>query len=201
MFQTITYVRGGENSKFCYTVRTAIDGYDVSFTTDMSECYNSLTMYNSNKVIGSQTIIECHDIYYSENCYSSDNLFGCIGLRKKSYCIFNKQYSKQEYEKLLPRLIEKLKASGEWGNFFPSFMSAFTYNESIANEYMPLSKEEAIAQGFRWKDDIPSTKGQGTMKYSDLPKNPQEYSDNLMNEVLTGFFFEISKNINGFFKF
>jgi hypothetical protein len=112
-------------------------------------------------------------------------LFGCVGLRKKSYCIFNKQYTKQEYEKLLPKLVEKLKTSGEWGNFFPPFISAFAYNEAIANEYMPLTKEEALAQGFRWKDDIPSTTGQGTIEYSKLPKNPEDYNDELLKEVLT----------------
>jgi len=178
-------IRSGENSKFCFTVRKAIDSYDISFTTDLEECYNSLTIYNSNKVIGSQIVIDSHDVSYSEICYSSNNLFGCVGLRKKSYCIFNKQYSKKDYEELVPKIVEHLKNTGEWGNFFPRFISPFSYNEAIVNEYMPLSKAEALAQGFTWKDNIPSTKGQGTVKNSELPKNPEEYSDELIKEILT----------------
>ncbi len=176
-------VKSGENSKFCFTVRKAIDSYDVSFTGELSECYQVLTILNSNKVVGSQQIIDCHDIYYSEHCYNCDNLFGCYGLRKKSYCILNKQYSKEGYEKIKNEIIEHLKEIKEWGNFFPKSLTPFGYNESIANEYMPLSKKEALAQGFTWKDDIPSTKGQGTIK--DLPKNPNDFNIELIKEVLT----------------
>ncbi|OGI74656.1 hypothetical protein A2740_02345 [Candidatus Nomurabacteria bacterium RIFCSPHIGHO2_01_FULL_43_16] len=112
-------------------------------------------------------------------------LRGCYGLCKKSYCILNKQYSKETYENLKEKIIERMRAGREWGQFFPKSMSPFAYNEAIANEYMPLSKEKAAVQGFRWQDDIPSTKGQGTMDNSKLPENPNEYNDNLTQEILT----------------
>lgn len=38
----------------------------------------------------------------------------------------------------------------DWGEFFPN--SPFCYNESTANEYFPLSQEEALSLGYRWKD-------------------------------------------------
>ena len=178
-------VKNGENSKFCFTVRKATDSYDASFTTDLSECYEVLTMGGSNNIIGSQYILNSHNAYYSDNCHSCDNIFGCYGLRKKSYCILNKQYSKEEYEKLLPKLIEHMKKDNEWGLFFPKELSPFGYNEAIVNEYMPLNREEALAQGFKWRDDIPSTKGQGTIEASKLPNNPEEYADKLTEEILT----------------
>lgn len=178
-------VKSGENSKFCFTVRKAIDSYDISFTTDLEECYQSLTIDNGTRVMGSQNIVNSHDIYYSEYCDSSNNLFGCYGLQKKSYCILNKQYSKEEYIMLKNKIVEQMKKEKEWGNFFPIFMSPFAYNEAIVNEYMPLSKEEALAQGFKWKENIPSTKGQGTIKNENLPKNPEEYSDKLLSEIIT----------------
>lgn len=123
-------------------------------------------------------------VYYSDSCFDVKDIFGCVGLRKKQYCILNKQYSKEEYEKLVPDIIENMKKSGDWGNFFPVEMSPFTYNESIANEYMPLSKDEALAQGYKWREDIPYTTGQETMKLDDLPRYPEEYGDNLLNIVL-----------------
>ncbi|MDQ5954525.1 MAG: hypothetical protein QG583_453, partial [Patescibacteria group bacterium] len=178
-------IKSGENSKFCFTVRKAVDSYDVSFTTDLSECYQVLTMGGSNKVIGSQIVLDSHDVYYSDSCHGCENIFGCYGLRKKSYCIFNKQYTKEEYNELLPKLIDYIRKEDKWGDFFPKELSPFGYNESIVSEYMPLTKEEAISQGFKWRDDIPSTKGQGTVSYADLPKNPDEYSDKLIKEVLT----------------
>ncbi|PIZ87104.1 hypothetical protein COX93_02185, partial [Candidatus Nomurabacteria bacterium CG_4_10_14_0_2_um_filter_30_12] len=177
-------IKSGENSKFCFTVREAIDSYDLSFTGNASECYQCLTMLGSNKIIGSQTIVDSHDVFYSEACFNCDNIFGCYGLRKKSYCIFNKQYSKEEYFVLKEKLLEKMKIDGEWGKFLPYSLSPFAYNEAIVNEYMPLTKEKALKEGFRWKDDIPSTSGQETIKLSDLPTTPKDYSDELVNEIL-----------------
>ncbi len=177
-------VKGGENSKFSFTVRKAIDSYDTSFAVDLEKCYEVLTADKSNQVIGSHIIIDCHDVYYSDNCYGSDNLFGCFGLRKKSYCILNKQYTKEEYQELFPKLVKYMESKKEWGNFFPKELSPFAYNESIANEYMPLSKEESLTQGFRWREDIPSTSGQETMQLENLPKDPALYGDDLMKEIL-----------------
>ncbi len=175
-------VKSGESSKFCFTIRSATDTYDGSFSTDLSECYQVLTC-QGNKIIGSQVIFDSHDVYYSDNCYDCNNIFGCYSLRKKSYCILNKQYTKEEYLKLLPKLIELMKKNNEWGKFFSKELSPFGYNESIVNEYMPLSREEALVQGFKWQDNIPSTSGQETIKLENLPKNPKNYNDDLMKEI------------------
>ena len=36
--------------------------------------------------------------------------------------------------------------NGEWGEFFPSSMSPFGYNETVATEYFPREKEEALVE-------------------------------------------------------
>lgn len=51
--------------------------------------------------------------FYVHNCFYSSDIFGCIGLRNKQYCIFNKQYTKEEYEKLVPKIIEHMQKNGE----------------------------------------------------------------------------------------
>jgi len=177
-------IKKGENSKFCFTIREATDTYDASFSITVSECYQVVNCIG-NKMIGSHNVFESHDIYFSDFCYGCDHLFGCYGLRKKSYCILNKQYTKEEYLELLPKLIEHMKESNEWGLFFPKELSPFGYNEAIVNEYMPLTIEQALAQDFKWRDNIPYTTGQGTIAYNKLPKNPEEYNDSLISEVLT----------------
>lgn len=83
---------------------------------------------------------------YCANCFHSSYCFGCVGLRNKSYCILNKQYTKEEYEVLVPQIIKKMQADDKWGEFFPITMSPFAYNETVAQEYFPLSKEEALAK-------------------------------------------------------
>ena len=101
------------------------------------------------------------DSQYNEECHDSVNIFGCEGLRKKSYCILNKQYTKEEYEELLPKIIEQMTTMPfidvkglvyKYGEFFPSDLSPFAYNESIAQEYFPLDKNEALKHGYLWED-------------------------------------------------
>ena len=176
-------IKSGENSKFCYTIRKAVDTYDVSFSPDVSECYQALTLANVNKIVGSEQITDSHDVYYSSNCFNCDNIFGCYGLSKKSYCVLNKQYSKEEYETLQLKLKEHMARLGEWGEFFPHTLSPFCYNESIANEYRPLKKEEALKQGYRWQENIPSTTGKETISFENLPINPKDYTDDLQSEI------------------
>lgn len=56
----------------------------------------------------------CNDVHYSSICFNSDNLFGCTGMKQNKYCILNKQYTREEYEILVPKIIEKMIADGEW---------------------------------------------------------------------------------------
>jgi len=88
----------------------------------------------------------CFYTDYSQNC------FGCIGLKHKKFCILNKQYTEDEYQDLSQKIIEHMKKTGEWGEFFPAEYSDFAYNETLDQEYYPLTKEEALAQGYRWRD-------------------------------------------------
>ena len=83
---------------------------------------------------------------YCISCFGSHDCFGCVGLRNKSYCILNTQYTKEEYEELVPRIIIHMMKNGEWGEFFPSSMSPFGYNETVATEYFPREKEEALVE-------------------------------------------------------
>jgi hypothetical protein len=96
----------------------------------------------------------------------------------------NKQYSPDEYKELRAKIIAHMKKTGEWGKFFPKELSPFAYNESTINEYYPLTKEGALARGYRWQDNIPATTGQETKKSYELPTDPNEYSDVLANEIL-----------------
>jgi len=177
-------VKSGEDSRYCYTVRKGVASYDCGFSPDIEECYQALTCIGA-RLIGSHILYDCNDVYYSDHCFGSHHLFGCFGLRQKSYCILNKQYTKEEYEMLVPKLKELMKEYGEWGNFLPRELSPFAYNEAIVNEYMPLTKEEALSKGFRWQDTIPATTGQGTLPKEQLPANPADYNDNLAKEILT----------------
>lgn len=177
-------VKSGEDSKFIFTARGVVDAYDASFSLEPETVNEVVTALASNNIFYNHYCHASHHIYYSDIIFGSNDLFGCAGMRSASYCILNKQYSKEEYEVLVPKIIEHMKKTGEWGQFFPASLSPFAYNEAIANEYMSLTKEQALAAGFRWQDDIPSTVGQETVTHADLPKDPGLYSDDLLKQVL-----------------
>ncbi|MDD3687965.1 MAG: hypothetical protein PHE56_14545, partial [Bacteroidales bacterium] len=92
--------------------------------------------------------------YYCNFCEYCKNCFGCVGLRRKEYCIFNKQYTKEEYEQLFAKIIKKMQETDEWGEFFPISISQVAYNESVAQDYAPKNKEEVEALGGYWQDNF-----------------------------------------------
>ncbi len=67
----------------------------------------------------------CCDLIYGDFCQNSKDCFGCVGLKKSQYCILNKQYTKEQYEQLVPKIIEQMKQAGEWGEFLPTSISPF----------------------------------------------------------------------------
>lgn len=85
--------------------------------------------------------------------FGSENCFGCIGLRKKQYCILNKQYSKEKYFELVQRIKQHMLATGEYGKWFPNSFSAYYYNKSEAMNFFPLTREQALERGFSWEEE------------------------------------------------
>ena len=84
---------------------------------------------------------------------SCEDCFGCIGLKKRKYCIFNKQYSKEEYFELKDRIIEYMRGTKEYGEFFPIEMSPFPYNITMAQRFFPLTKDDVLSRGGKWREE------------------------------------------------
>jgi len=191
-------VVGVEDSKFCHFLFLAStrDSYDFTMwggnATRMYECMGAGGGMNSVKFCfncwASVTDTEYSWLLLTQN----SNLFACIGLCNKQYCILNKQYTKEEYEELVPRIIQHMNEMPyidvkgrvyRYGEFFPPELSPFCYNETIAQEYFPLIKEQAIAQGYRWKD--PEQRNyEITMKTEDIPDHIKDIPDSITNEII-----------------
>ncbi len=109
----------------------------------------------------SVNIISSHNVLYSNYCSNSHDLFGCVGLKNASYCILNKQYSKQDYHDLVKKItkhmqdfpyLDKRGNKFQYGDFFPDELSPFAYNETVAFEYRPTTQFEAVSKGYTWKE-------------------------------------------------
>lgn len=178
------YARDVENVKYSFRVwANTKDVYDGVIVWDNAElCYEDVSI-NAQRVMFSSLIWGGFDVLYSYNCFSCNNIFGCVGLRNKSYCIFNKQYSKEQYEELLKKIITKMKDTKEYGEFFPSNISPFSYNEAISLEYFPLSEEEAKKEGFSWEASEKKNY-EISVKSNALPEHIDEVGEDIMKEVI-----------------
>lgn len=143
---------------------------------------------NAQCIIASYyTAFNANAIYHSAYCwFGSSNLLGCVGLnRHKQYCVLNKQYTKEAYEALVGKIIEHMQTTGEWGQFFPPSISAFGYNESVAQEYFPLTKEAALAEGFKWSDyQNPAPNATRIIEAEDLADEINAVSDEILTQAI-----------------
>ncbi len=176
------YCYNAEHSRFVDLIDTPVWTYDVFLTGRPRFCYEGITPDDASQCMATISSWDTHESFYCTDCYHCTNCFGCIGLKRAQYCILNKQYTKEEYETLVPKIIEKMRADGEWGEFFPVTMSPFAYNETVAQEYFPLTKEEVLARGWRWRDqtdDLP--KVDRIIPADQLPDAIDDIPDDILN--------------------
>lgn len=178
---------GSQDCRYVVNSMNMKDVYDVTVfgaESGAAFCYDSHEVGESvrNILFSDQIWLGCSDIMYSKLCLSDNHhLFGCVGLRHSSYCIFNKQYTKEEYEILVPKIIDHMKKTGEWGEFFPGRLSPYGYNETLAQDFYPLTKEQALAQGFKWKED--EVRNYSAQK-NPTPERIAETADSIVQEIL-----------------
>jgi hypothetical protein len=135
------------------------------------------------------------DALNTEYCHwatSPKNNFGCVNLKRKQYCILNKQYSKEEYEKLKEQIIEDMKKNPyidknnriwSYGEFFSPAFGKFAYNNSNAMKFLPKTREEAEKLDYFWLESE-SPKAVATIKADSLPESINETKDNILKEII-----------------
>ncbi len=181
-----------QDSRYCYDTANAMDCMDqylwwAVFTKAAAqlayECEN--TFNSSSMYFCSSVAFQSNNVFYSDTCHCCTNCFGCVGMRHKQYCILNTQYTQEEYEKIVPQIIERMEADWEWGEFFPSHMSLFWYNETEAQVYYPLSREEVIAKGWKRHEEVETKipEGCSVIQARDLPPI-QEATDDILSAVI-----------------
>lgn len=184
-----------KDSRYCYELTGSTEQCaDIStFGEDMENCYQ---LSAAGGAMGKARVSNCYfssyiyyggyNILYSQCCHeNSSELFGCSDLRKKQYCILNKQYSKAEYERLLPKIIAHMQRTGEWGEFFPPQVSTLPYNYSLASEDFPLSKAEAQAYGSSWSDyQNPVLDIKGSIPAESLPDSLEDIQSDICEQAI-----------------
>jgi len=185
---------GAEDSKYLWQIYSKIvNSFDSDHSGLKSELlYECSTVYPGHKILFSRFIFSGQNIEYSYNCHNSSNLFGCIGLRNKHYCILNKQYGKEEYEKLVKEIKKHMDEMPytnnvgniyKYGEYFPEDISPFAYNETVANELNPQDEQTAKRVGYVWKEKNEKNYAI-TKKWSDLPDDIKDVEDEITKEII-----------------
>jgi hypothetical protein len=189
-----------EDSKHPYITLGLKDCWDMTSVAWSELCYeggHSGGLYNSKFFAynfgGGVTVdkINCSNLEYCYTAPSSNDCFGCVNLKKGQYCILNKQYSKEEYKELIPKIrkhmddmpyVGKASRTYRYGEFFPTEISPFSYNETTAQDYFPLTKEEALRRGYLWSDYVSNIK----YEFSDykIPDNVSDVQDDILEKTL-----------------
>ncbi|MFH1253501.1 MAG: hypothetical protein V1664_04200 [Candidatus Uhrbacteria bacterium] len=138
-------VSGGSNSVYAnYCFGRTEDLYFVSGAVNGSECYYGLGFHSTTKSKFALSVDQdCLNCEYCESCYNCTDCFGCVGLRHKQFCILNKQYSEEEYWRILDGLKCIMLERGEYGDLTPAFFTTVHWDGSGAALVYGLNKEEA----------------------------------------------------------
>ncbi len=204
------YVYHSKNAKYCWsgqyyedcaycqfsTLPTTKDSYDITeWGNNIESCVDTITVGE-----GASHVNYCFSVWatvrnvqYSVMCTGAvSDCLGCNSLRKKQYCILNKQYTKEEYLALQSQIIKDMndhpyvdKKGRVWnyGEFMPYDLSFYDYNESFAIQHFPLNKQEAESSGFSWRD-IPTSTHEVTIQWQDLPESIKDVTDSILNETI-----------------
>jgi hypothetical protein len=184
-----------ENGRYLSAVFTAKDAFDYSQwgagSERVYECVN-VGMQCADIRFSTECWSQMLDGQYVLNSHNSKHLFGCIGLRNSEYSILNKAYSKEEYEALAKKIraemdsnpyIDKKGRKYGYGEFMPAELSPHAYNETIAQEFFPITQEKAEEMGYPWREEK-ARDYQITLASNSIPDDIASVTDSILKEVV-----------------
>lgn len=190
-------VVAAENCKFMLLVAepTAKDCYDIfSWGNNLQLSYecSSTGENTSNLKFAQESGLGQINAEYVKLSTGGSNHFGCVAMKKGDFVIFNKKYDEKTFHGLKNKIIKHMdkmpyvdKAGRiyKYGEFFPIELSPWTYNETMANNFFPLSKEEITKNGYKWREEE-KREHESTIKAADLPDHIKDAPENILNEIV-----------------
>lgn len=190
-------IREGENMRYCQYLQVPKnkDNYDATNWGEYIElCYETMECGENsyNNKFSRNCWPACRNNEYCVHLFSSSDCFACVGLKKKQYCILNKQYDKDEYFEMVEKIkkhmdempyIDSQGIIYKYGEFFPMEFSPFGYNNSLVIQHFTLSKEEAIRKNYGWIE-TPRGEYEITKQALELPESIRDVNSQITKEVI-----------------
>jgi len=80
------------------------NGVDCSHVNHSEKCYDCFWLQNCYQCYFTIMSVDSRNLWFCRDCLGCNDCVGCANLRKASYCIFNKQYTKEQYLKELEKM-------------------------------------------------------------------------------------------------
>ena len=140
---------------YCWVVLGAQQSAFTVWSGWGDTAYLSVDLLSGHEVRMCMRVWRCQNIEYSMDCYDCENCFGCVGLRKKKFHIYNKPYAEEAYWKKLDEIkcamldgsTSLTTGRGEYGMFFPAEISQVGYEYSMGQLFLGYTDAELNAFG------------------------------------------------------
>lgn len=87
-----------EDSRYSGWVNGSKQMQDCFAAIKSERCYECIDCTNCYELLYSRESTNCRSSWFLQNCINVTDSIACVNLRNKQYCIFNEQYTKEEYE-------------------------------------------------------------------------------------------------------
>ena len=181
------FVRDSENLAYCVSGYRNKDSYHMVGGDSIENSYEVNVATNSYSLKFCYFTEESRDLEYSFDCTKCENCFGCVSLKNKRFCIFNRQYSEEEYWRLVDEIKTKMFEDGEYGEFFAPHVALVPYNLSSAMSYKGYDDIEAakrygyqIEEVSNIQEDVQGDIAEAENLYDDI----KDVSDDILNRVI-----------------
>ncbi|MBI2484672.1 hypothetical protein HYW18_00770 [Candidatus Uhrbacteria bacterium] len=121
------------------------NAFDVGLFYGTNNCWGCSTGSRSANCLFSYLVVNCQRVEYSMHCYDCENCFGCVGLNRKKFHIFNTPCTEEEYYRLLDEIKCGMLERREYGEFLPATLSPTRFLDSGAALFL-LADEVAGRQ-------------------------------------------------------
>ncbi len=134
-----------------------------------SNSYLSSTGSRSSSIKFSFLSVQSQNLEYSIHCYNCEDCFGCVGLQRKRFCIFNKQYSEEAYWQKLDEIKTRMLEHGEYGEFLPARFSPTRFLDSgAALFYLADTDDEQLLKALHYPPESAGAGGEDRLTNSVL---------------------------------
>src|SRR3989344_716709 len=93
-----------ERTLYANRVHQTTDCADLYVCSRCELCYECVSCTDSYRLFWSRDSNSCRNSYFLYDCRNCSDCVGCTNLRNKQYCIFNQQFSKEDYIKAVEAL-------------------------------------------------------------------------------------------------